>query len=198
MNEGKPPDDDAGRPTTRSLKDSDAGRVNFRQGNAVWEWNTRTGAFNLEETMMLVRRLDNPDLALEGPVSKRELQLRAQIAVQAQAQYDRSAAHGAKSSDPPVVQPASPSPSPAQAQESQSSSTASSANDWTLQTWAPTSAKPEGSNPYDTAAPAGRGPPAEERGRRTDWALRSGPNEVPKDARGFNPYGDDPPPRRKQ
>ena len=187
MNEGKPPEKDAGRPATRPLKDSDAGRVSFRQGNAVWEWNTRTGAFNLEETTMLVRRLDNPELSLEGPVIKRDLTLRGEIAALASAQ-------GSAASAPPH-----PAPSQAEAIGAEESFSGAVPDDWALQTWVHKSAaRKDGKNPYDSAAPAGRGPPGEDRGRTTDWALRSGPNPLPDEPRGFNPYGDDPPPRRKR
>lgn len=197
MNERKPPDVDAGRPATRPLKESDAGRVNFRQGNAVWEWNTRTGAFNLDETTMLVRRLDNPDLKLEDSVSQRDLKLRGEIEVLDQAQRAGSAVPGVA---PPGPQPSQLASASAASQQVPLASSAEPApDDWSLQTWVPTPAKRGrgDGNPYDSAAPAGRGPPGDDRGRRTDWALRSGPSQLPNEPRGFNPYGDDPPPRRK-
>lgn len=185
MNEGNPPDKDAGRPATRRLKDSDAGQVSFRQGNAVWEWNTRTGAFNLDETTMLVRRLDNPELSLEDSVSQRDVKLRGEIAFQAQEQRARPVAPGLK--------PSAPS-----SRQSELPSSTSAPDDWALQTWAPPRARRGDGNPYDSATPAGRGPPGEVRGRRTDWALKSGTTRVAKEPRAFNPYGDDPPPRRKR
>jgi len=198
MNEGKPPDKDAAGPATRPLKDSDAGQVSFRQGKAVWEWNTRTGAFNLEETTMLVQRLDNPDLKLEESVAQRDLKLRGEIAVQAQAQSPRPAESGQEPPDIASPEQASPSQAPVVEEGSEESSATSAADDWALQTWAPKTAKRGDGNPYDSAAPAGRGPPGEDRGRRTDWELRSGPTQLPKEPRTFNPYGDDPPPRRKR
>lgn len=53
--------------STRSVRDSDAGKVTFSHGGAVWEWKLRTGAFDLEDTTMLLRRLDNPGLRLDEP-----------------------------------------------------------------------------------------------------------------------------------
>ena len=49
------------RPTTRHR----AGRViQDARGNNVWQWNGQTGVFELDSTTIMLKRLDNEDLAL--------------------------------------------------------------------------------------------------------------------------------------
>jgi len=113
----QPPQDEetANGPATRAVGDNPAGKVRFVQGAAVWEWNTRTGAFDLESTTMLLRRLDNPELSLiNTPVGQRDLQLSGEIARQQQT--------------PPSAVPAS---------EPSASASPPDASDWALQTYVP-------------------------------------------------------------
>lgn len=184
--------------STRSVRDSDAGKVTFRHGGAVWEWNTRTGAFDLEETTLLLRRLDNPALSLDEPLEQRDLTVSGEVARQQQA---REAANAAEAADhgrtaPEPVAQKMPGP-----------------EDWALQTLSLEQPADAGTNPYDSLS--GHGP----RGRRHGeaegdvwaWALRSGPSKARQGAgssgidprerreRGYNPYGDeDPPPSRRR
>jgi hypothetical protein len=182
--DSKPPGDDETQQasTTRSLKDSDAGKVTFRHGTSIWEWNTRTGAFDLEETTMLLKRLDNPALSLESEVGHKDLLVEGEIAAQVTGT---------------PRQPAVPSPAPPPRVPEPS--------EWSLQTWA-LETSGGGRNPYDSAGSPGsvnegRG------GEQVAWSLRSGRGRVsdasrasafPDRERGYNPYGDDTPPRRRR
>lgn len=146
----------------------------------MWEWNTRTGAFDLDSTTMLLRRLDNPSLSLEGDTARRDLALKGEIAAQAAAADERRRSEP----EPPPTAPAS------------------RPEEWSLQTWALDVGG--GRNPYDSASDGGRPGSGDEqiawslrsgRGRRQETA--SGP-QLPDRERGYNPYGDEPPPRRRR
>ncbi len=188
-----PPSDDAAA-STRSVSDSDAGKVMFRHGAAVWEWNTRTGAFDLEETTMLLRRLENPALSLEEPLEHRDLAVSGEVARQRQAQsaVPRSAGDDADTG-------AGSRPAPAQMPAPE---------DWALQTLSLDGSVVEGGNPYDSLASGSRGRERTPDGESDawSWALRSGPSKArgardeaaDRRERGYNPYGDDPPARRRR
>lgn len=65
MSDGSGDDDTERTRRVARLQDNPAGRVGFREGRTVWEWNTKTGEFDLDQTKVLVSRLDNPQLAMQ-------------------------------------------------------------------------------------------------------------------------------------
>ncbi|MCC5862335.1 MAG: hypothetical protein JJT93_10575 [Gammaproteobacteria bacterium] len=188
-----PPPDDASAAIS-SVSDSDAGKVTFRHGAAVWEWNTRTGAFDLEETTMLLRRLENPALSLDEPLAERDLVVSGEVDLQQQVQssdraskvQDGAQGHGG---EPAVTQMPAP-------------------EDWALQTLSLDGPVAEGGNPYDSLSTGSRKRDRLPHGEPDawSWALRSGPSKARSDRhetadrreRGYNPYGDDPPPGRRR